>query len=164
MSSANRISKSERDDLLKQAALRRDAAMSTLETNFPDWERKVEERARKLAIGHLGIEKELVELDKLRRQALAAQKKVQEAELAIRNKLPKKEGDSRYHDDDDLDACGVRMGVCEALNVYTEKFMGKARQDFEAGAYADRIEAKYLNDRQAILRADTRADLPKDCL
>jgi hypothetical protein len=164
MSSANRITKSERDDLLKQVALRRDAALNALETSYPDWREKVRERARKLAIGHLGIEKELIELDKLRRQALAAQKKVQEAELTIRNKLPKKESDSRYHDDDDLDACGVRMGVCEALNVYTEKFMGRARQDFEAGAAADRIKTRYLNDRQAVLKAETRADLPKDCL
>ena len=158
--SANRISKSERDDLLGQAKLRKEQAIGKIVAACPDWEREVEERARKLAVGHLGIGKELSEINKIKQQVHELNEKAAAIEKAVRKRLPKK-GKGQYDDDT---GCRQSMTICEALNVYGAKFMAKAREGHVKAKAVTEIEAKYLSDRAAILRAETRADLPSDCL
>lgn len=153
----DRISKTERDDLLNQLKLRKDRALAKVASENPEWERQVKERAQKLAIGHLKIERELKELDAIRKEIDGLRQREKGVEKQIAKKLPRKDK-GRYDEDD---ACRPPMDLCEAMNVLTDRFYVKAKASNPQGKKADAIEDQYLNDRASVMRAVTRDQLPK---
>lgn len=92
------------------------------------WEEEVEALARKIAIGVLGIEKDLAALETLEKQISALEEKRNELTKKIQKQLPRKDRDHRYDD-----VCDVKMGICEAINKLSEASTTEAMKAHPVG-------------------------------
>lgn len=119
-------------EILKEEATKREIEAIGKDVN---WEDAVQQIARKIAIGALGIEKKLLQLEKLEEQIGELEAKRIDLEKDIRAELPgrikKKKGYNNCEEYED--ACDIKLGICEAINKLTDSSLEAARLSHTTG-------------------------------
>jgi len=148
------LSRADRDELVKLIRTNAKTEEDEVLGENPNLIQDIEDKARKMAIFALGINKELTQYDKLEKQIAELEKARDELEGRIRKRLPRRT--SHYHD-----ACPDHMSICEAINALTAKTRAAAEARIPAGKRLQQIEKK-LQAKLAALSACTKRDEVKD--
>lgn len=130
--SERQITTDERREIIKVIDKAVEKRQEVIKANDPQFDNRVFERTRKLAIGKLKIDNELVEIDRIDKQMadLEDRKKtlVQKAEskLPLTGKLKT----VKYRDEEDYAVCEARETICSAINKIVEALLpGESEKD-----------------------------------
>jgi hypothetical protein len=150
------LSKSDRDEIENLITSRRDAALWDIASVLPTWEIDLRKRERKVAIGKLKIEKELLEIGRLETLEGAVKEQLRIAEINLNKKLPLSAPDrfSRR-------SCPATKTACEAINDVIEMIhlteMKKDPIGKKIVAENDRCENRLM----LLMKCGTREDVEK---
>lgn len=109
--SANQVlNRSDREDVAGLIRKRAGKEIKKVVAVSPNWEHGVREKAKKRAIKELGIEKELVEKEKLQAKVDKLEEEIQKVDKVIETRLPFKLGNLGYS------SCPIRKELCVAVN------------------------------------------------
>lgn len=156
---ANRVlSQAERSEIHSALVDQRDAALKSLSAEDPGWEKRVEDRKNKVAIGRLKIEKDVIALTEIEGQIAALETKRKSIELAISKKMPfKKRGERRQYDDDEV--CPARKGMCAAIaDICSEIHEAELAKD-PTGKKALEIHKRYRAATAKFVGCSTREEV-----
>lgn len=112
---SRQFSMAERDEIRK--LIERDHALKVAEirSKDSDYENRVDERCRKLAIGNLNIAREMKQKQELEAKIATLQQQLEDVETAIRRKMPFVENRHRGSCPTRKDACSAISDIAAAL-------------------------------------------------
>lgn len=147
---AKGMSSGERQDIRRLLAQQEAAELEALSAQDVGWEKRVEDRKQKVAIGQLKVEKEVAELAKIDAELERLTRQKEDVEQRIARKMP---FEKRRH----RDSCPSRKSLCEAIaGICSEIDFRETARDV-TGKKAQAIAEKYRN-RRALLEACTSRD------
>lgn len=147
-----KLTNPERRELMKIISDNAAKESKNVIADCPGWKEAVEAKSRKVAIGHLGIEKDLVKLDLLRKQASEFTEKAQELESSIEKQLPKGEP-NRY------DTCPTHITICKAINQIVDRVYEAVKFKNPIGKKLVQIETKRDKKITQLMECVTREEV-----
>lgn len=119
------MSKEERGELRNQIEKAVDRRVELLIAEDPQFNSRIFERTRKIAIGKLKIDKELLEIDKLDEQIRLLEDKKKSLVRKTELQLPRtgKLKEKQRYDADLYDVCEARETICSAINKIIEALL-----------------------------------------
>lgn len=147
----------ERRDLYKLLNQRKDQELAAIQAVDPNWERRIEERKNKVALGQLRVEKEVTELKDVEEQIRVLRRKRQEIEVRISKKMPLHNRD-RSRDRDD-EGCPSPRSLCDAVGEICNRIDGTEKAKDPTGKKVLALEAKYLLLQGKLAQCSTREDV-----
>lgn len=152
----HRLTTSERQQIIEAMNLAKATEFSLLNGTDLNWRDRVEERKKKVAVGMLKIDKEMVEMAKLEDQIHDVQQKLELVEQRITAKLPlQKRGADRYGSS----SCPTKKTLCQAIaDIRSEVGRSVMAKDPTGKKYLTIVE-KYRRKQEAFLACSTREDV-----
>lgn len=123
-----------------------------LKAEDPEFERRIDDRCRKIAIGQLGIAAELKKKEELERSIASLQQKLEDIETAIGRKLPFEEKTSRR-------SCPMRKDICTAIGDIAERVRPTESSKDVAGRKALVLDDERNSRLKRLAACSTREDV-----
>lgn len=143
----------ERRDLYKLLNQRKDQELAAIQAADPNWERRIEERKNKVALGQLRVEKEVTELKEVEEQIRVLRRKRQEIEVRISKKMPLHQ---RNRDDE---GCPSPRSLCDSVGEICNRIDKVEKSKDPTGKKVLALEAKYLILQGKLAQCSTREDV-----
>ena len=128
--------------------------INKLEASDPFWKERVEEAKKKRAIGHLKIEKDLVQLETVKGQIAKLEEQEKAIEERIKAKLPMEERDKQYPN-----SCPSKMSTCKAIGYISEKLHSDVMSKDKTGKEVLKIREKCTRQLADLTGCKTRDEI-----
>lgn len=125
-----------------------------IEAAHPEWERKLDDRLQKIAIGRLKVEKDVAELERLEQQEQEIADRKAEVESRIARKMPFENSTRRHRG-----TCRTRMSLCDVIADIKSKLMTPEKRKCPAGKQAIAADEAATRRRATLAGCSTRADV-----
>lgn len=126
--------------------------LTALKADDPEFERRIDDRCRKVAIGQLGIAAELKKKEELERSMATLQQKIEDIETSIERKLPFEEKTIRR-------SCPTRKDICTAINDIANRIRPSESAKDSAGKKALAIDDERNFRLKRLAACSTREDV-----
>src|SRR3990167_7189910 len=146
------MSKDERLEILGILKTRHQTAIDAINAADPGWRKSCSDKANKLAIGRLKIEKEVTELETVEEDIRKLEAKREELEAKIHKKMPLNERDK-------YDSCPTPKHLCEAVGEIVEEVMDSVLANDLAGKKSLAADEDFNTRRELLALCSTREDL-----
>lgn len=149
------LSRSDRAEIEVMINQKANEAQSAITAKKPKWEDEVTKLSRKLAIGALRIESDLVKLDKLNNQIAALEAQRDRLEAQIQQKLPLNADDNGRH----RGTCREHMSICEAVDRLMAESRPNAMARHPVGKEVLKIQKRKQEKLSALYKCANRQDV-----
>ena len=147
-----KLLKSDRDECFSILRKSEDADIAALRASHPGWEEELDKRKKKIAIGQLGIAKQMKEIEDLSTAIQELENKRSKLEDIIDKKMPFEEHSYRG-------TCPNRMNRCDAISDICKQIHDKELAASKAGKIALNRQARYQERRTILALCVTREEL-----
>lgn len=151
---AKAMSGDERFEVRRLIDARCDRKIDELSVADPEWENRVAQRKRKVAIGKLKVEKDVAALEQVERDIARLEGIKSEIEERISKKMPR---EPEHHGRNSGSGCSVPKSLCAAIRDVEKTVHLKVMRDDATGRKALKIEAD-RNRRMELLAGCTTRD------
>lgn len=148
------LSTTERNQMRESLETWKRLKLDALIAKDPGWKTRVAEKKRKIAIGKLGVEKELVELQKVTEEIQKLEGKKKELDKRIEEKMPYDEDRGKLYR-----SCPTRKDICGAIEDIMDAVHPSVMAEDKTGAAMLKVEEEYERRRVLLLSCVTREDV-----
>jgi len=147
------LTQNERQEIRNVLRTEHDAAISKLNAADPGWQKRIEDRKNKVAIGRLKVEKDILELQRLEDLIRGLEEEKAAVETRIRKKMPLSKREDGRH------GCPRPKDLCTAISEIMEEVADVEMSKDATGKKAMAAKLEFNRKVELLLTCSTRDDV-----